>query len=265
MVRNAREIAITHASSNQPSQEQLAGLDEGLDRTAATVKRELPLFTHGLEELWEQATPPNWHGLDPATLEAAIQFAIETGWSVVWVPSADVIRALVAAKPAAREAVLASNSDGIAADMEHLLEEISEPDLADLKPFALDAVETFRSGHAPAAQALATTVMTTAIHDFVAEGFAAAREVFEEADLKTVGVEWVRLVVVHRTMLVAMSPWWDEGEPVPVKYNRHTTTHRVSATQYTELNALAALMLMTSLLAEINYWAPRLRRTSEDT
>jgi hypothetical protein len=47
-----------------------------------------------------------------------------------------------------------------------------------------------------------------------------------------------------------------EDEPVPTKYNRHATTHSVSAEQYTELNALAAVMLMTSLLAEINYWAP---------
>jgi hypothetical protein len=61
-----------------------------------------------------------------------------------------------------------------------------------------------------------------------------------------------------------MRSWWDEDEEVPSRYNRHATTHRVSPVQYTELNALAALMLMTSLLAEINYWAPRLRRTAEE-
>ena len=39
--------------------------------------------------------------------------------------------------------------------------------------------------------------------------------------------------------------------PVPTRYNRHATAHATGAIQVTKLNAIAAILLATSLLREL--------------
>jgi hypothetical protein len=41
------------------------------------------------------------------------------------------------------------------------------------------------------------------------------------------------------------------GDPVPVVYNRHASAHAVGDVQYTEANALVAVMMAVSMLCEL--------------
>jgi hypothetical protein len=64
-----------------------------------------------------------------------------------------------------------------------------------------------------------------------------------------------RLVAILRSAGRAIAEYRGKpGEAVPTVFNRHASTHRVVAAQYTQLNALTSLMLVTSLLRELDFW-----------
>ena len=47
------------------------------------------------------------------------------------------------------------------------------------------------------------------------------------------------------------------ARPERLRFNRHNTAHRITSAQWTEANALSALMLASSLLREIDHWVVR--------
>jgi len=51
-------------------------------------------------------------------------------------------------------------------------------------------------------------------------------------------------------VVLAFTEFWS-GDPVPTRYNRHATAHATGAIQVTKLNAIAAILLATSLLREL--------------
>jgi hypothetical protein len=62
-----------------------------------------------------------------------------------------------------------------------------------------------------------------------------------------------KIAAIYKTAARAIATYWgDEEEPIPTSFNRHASTHRVSDVQHTRVNALAALLLATSLLRELD-------------
>lgn len=51
---------------------------------------------------------------------------------------------------------------------------------------------------------------------------------------------------------------------MPPDFNRHASAHRVSGVQYTPVNALASVMLVTALIRELNAWADVPREDEAD-
>jgi hypothetical protein len=47
-------------------------------------------------------------------------------------------------------------------------------------------------------------------------------------------------------------------------FNRHNTARQITAEQWTEANALSALMLCTAFLRELNFWAARQRAAEQN-
>lgn len=134
--------------------------------------------------------------------------------------------------------------------MEPLLARIDHSDLSELCVAIAEAIESYRSGYYRSAQALATATLTTTIHEvYDHKTFAQAREAFakmdpEEADLRS----W-RLSVIVTAVLCTLHSYFP-GDPVPMLFNRHASTHRIGAPQYRQLNSLTSLMLVVSLLLE---------------
>jgi hypothetical protein len=202
----------------------------------------------------ERVFPANWEGFTYDDVRSTVAVMEETGWSLVWVPRRETVRALVEADPATREAVLLGAADDIVEDLEAALMDIEDSNLGELRELLAEAVASYRVGHHAAAQALATTIFTTILHVHLGhKRFKSAQEEFAKRDPMQATIVAFKIVAIYRAAIRAIETYFgDESEPIPTTFNRHATTHRVSKVQYTTTNALAALLLATSLIRELD-------------
>ena len=119
--------------------------------------------------------PPNWEeipGNDVDDLgDKAIAIIQGEGIPMVWVPRPDIVASLVHAADAdARDAILLSSRDDIAADCLGALSVVTNADLKPLADLGADAVSAQRAGHESSAQALATNVFDTVLRDAIRRG-----------------------------------------------------------------------------------------------
>jgi hypothetical protein len=231
------------------------------DRIAGTMMDALkPTFAR-LHEMWEAALPPNWREFEKVDrVTEILDFMEETGWSLAWVPRPSVVEDLLAARDAAAcgQALLAHEVE-VLEDLDLCLAEVTDEDLAETVNAASEAVGSYRDGRVLAAQALATCLFTTLIHvNLEHETFGKARAAFTEDDPMHVSIGRFRLVAILRSAGRAIEKYKGRpGEGVPTIFNRHASTHRVGAIQYTRVNSLTSLMLVASLLRELDFWSAR--------
>jgi len=240
-----------------------SGLAEALTPRIAEMMDALKPSFERLHEMWETALPPNWREFEKADrVTEILNFMEETGWSLAWVPRPSVIDDLLAATDsAARGQALLAHEAEVLDDLDLCLAEITDADLAETLKAATEAVGSYRDGRVLAAQALATCLFTTLIHvNLEHKTFGAARDAFTEHDPMHVNIGRFRLVAIQRSAGRAIDKYMGEpGEPIPTTFNRHASTHRVGATQYTRLNSLTSLLLVVSLLRELDFWGARER------
>jgi hypothetical protein len=212
-----------------------------------------------VREAWDAALPPNWRTLDPDTAMAAAEVTEESGLSLVWVPRASIVEKLVGAAGAERDQVLLENEAAILADLEACLGEIGENGLEELTSFAVEAVTAYRGGCPAAAQALAANVLTTVMHVQLTLGtFEEARREFERLSPDQTSFRYLRAAAIYSAVRRGVEIYYGrEDEPIPDEFNRHASTHRVGEVQFTPTNGLASLLLLTSLLRELDYWLAR--------
>lgn len=176
----------------------------------------------------------------------------ESGWSLVWTPRVEIVRSLIGAPAGEREGVLLRAERDVLDDLAAAIEEISREELTELGAANREAIGAFRDGWLRASQALSTVVFTTLFHRHVDGRFTSARESLEPLYPREATLANMRLYCILRAVLVAIDTYTgNDDEPVPTRFNRHASSHRLSPEQYTRLNALAALMLTTSLLREV--------------
>jgi hypothetical protein len=167
-----------------------------------------------------------------------------------------VIEALLGAAPEARADVLHEHEDVILADLDSCLAEVDQPEIEELQAASAEANQAYRNGTVIPAQTAATTVLTTAIHvHFGIPTFPKAREKFGEKRAMEVSIQQFRLRAILRAAYHAIAEFHGKaGESVPVRFNRHASTHRVSKAQFNRTNALVALMLVVPLVRELDRW-----------
>jgi hypothetical protein len=204
-------------------------------------------------ELQKRALPPNWLEFNSDEIEAIIALMEETGWSLVWVPRADIVRKLLDAADEEPQDVLLASKDEILDDLNAALLEVKHSQLVELRDHIVQAIGSFRAGFDAPAQALASAVFTTLMHVHLGlRKFGEAREEFAKHDPIESDIMLLKLAAIYRTAARAIDTYWGEDdESIPTDFNRHASTHRVSEVQYTTVNALAALLLVTSLLREL--------------
>jgi hypothetical protein len=235
-------------------------------RTAEMFEVLKPSFER-FRHVWEQALPPNWRELEEIDgVSPILEFMEETGWSLAWVPRSVVITELLAAADdKTRSSVLLARKTEILEDLVACLGEVADPSLQESREIAIEAVECYREGKVRGAQALATNLFSTLIHaNLEQESFAQARAAFTKDDPMHVNIGRFRLVAILRTAGRAIDVYRGKpNEPVPTVFNRHASTHKVGDTQYTPINALTSLLLVVSLLRELNFWAGRVEEAHE--
>ncbi|MFD3933018.1 hypothetical protein [Streptomyces sp. NPDC058614] len=153
---------------------------------------------------------------------------------------------------AARRRIIGRRWKGIVNDCEAVLEEVTHPDVQDARGFALDVAHALRASHTSAAQALAANLLDSLLQRHFDQ---TARVLLTKNDFKTTGVKF-KFEDYKFKVACTFAPVWyahakyfpKNGDPIPRTFGRHPSAHGVSRTQYSRINAVYALMLVTSVI-----------------
>ncbi|MBK3559764.1 hypothetical protein JHN55_25210 [Streptomyces sp. MBT56] len=208
----------------------------------------------GLGSLKEWIYPPNLHDATPSVAEFE-QLLLEEGIPLMWVPGPKVVRALLDAPDAVeRRRIIGRRWKGIVNDCEAVIEDVDHPDLQESRSFAFDCVAALRDGHNNAAQALAANLLDSLMRANFDE---AARVKFTSNRKKRAKFDLddyqLRAALTFAPVWFAHAEYRQEnGDPIPRVFGRHPSVHGVSRTQYSRINAVYGLMLVTSVLKFID-------------
>ncbi len=196
--------------------------------------------------------PPNWLDNDePLRLTDLLEIT-ESGLPTAWVPRASVLHKLVAAPANTRIKVFADYRVEIIEDCQAVLADVTSPELTDLVAALNEALSVAASEQLIAAQALAASVVDTALR----RAFQPARVVGFYKRVKSeimarhenAAIAELRWGLVHVPVAAALEVFDPAKDPVPAKLNRHACAYAVGQVQYTPANAVIAGALATSLV-----------------
>ncbi len=239
--------------------EQSARLAEQVQRAVDPWRGRLPEIMETAaraarvaHEAWQAAVPGNWRDLAFDEIERVLDLMEESGWALVWTPRAEIVRELIGAESDLRDEKLLELEQTVLDDLSEATRALAGSAEAELAAGNLEAIDSYVDGRFRASQALATVIFTELFHRYVSEKFADGRTSLKPLDPREATLGNVRRYCVLRSVLVAIETYFGrDDEPIPTRFNRHASAHRLSPEQYTKLNALAALMLTTSLLSEV--------------
>lgn len=204
----------------------------------------------GLGSLKERIYPPNLHDATPS-VEEFEQLLLEEGIPLMWVPGPKVVRALLDAPDAVgRREIIGRRWKGIVNDCEAVIEDVDLPDLQESRSFAFDCVAALRDGHNNAAQALAANLLDSLMRAHFDEP-ARKKITFNKKGQAKFDLNdyQLRVALTFAPVWYAHAEYWPKnGDPIPRVFGRHPSAHGVSRTQYSRINAVYGLMLVTSVL-----------------
>ncbi|MFE3037030.1 hypothetical protein ACFXKY_35925 [Streptomyces canus] len=203
-----------------------------------------------LESLKDYIYPPNLREAQPSIREFE-QLLLEEGIPLMWVPGPKVVRALLDAPDAVeRRRVIGRRWKGIVTHCSTVIDSVDHPDLQESRGFALDCVAALRDGHNNPAQALAANLLDSLMRSH----FRSADRVKLTSNKKG-GAKFdlndheVRVALTFAPVWYAHAEYWPKnGDPIPRVFGRHPSAHGVSRSQYSRINAVYGLMLVTSVL-----------------
>jgi hypothetical protein len=207
-----------------------------------------------LADVWSASLPMNWREVKPGGVEAAIDVMSRTGIPLAWIPRTPIVEmVLEAGTDSERTSILLDHQGEILEDLRACLAELAAEDLLTARDAAENAINAFEGGHAYAAQALAAAALTACIEHVIGWKLGRMRQEFEAQEPLSASISRFRLVATCAVLARATLSRFDvsKGDPIPSHFNRHASLHTVSPIQYTPLNALISLMLLVSLLREL--------------
>ena len=200
-------------------------------------------------ELCRGVDPPNWP--NDVSASQMCELIAETGWSLTYVPRAEVIRDLLDAEPADRDRVVLDHAKDITADCRACLGEVTQTEMSHLVDALGQALDALDADLMVPAQATAASVVGDVIYRNLGLTFAAAVKELDE-DPGEMPMPYFRFWLVVSTIPRALSRFrCDDGDEIPDRFNRHAAAHTVDPRQYTKVNAVAALMLATGLVRQV--------------
>jgi hypothetical protein len=195
--------------------------------------------------------PPNWKGVNYPEIESVEVILLDEGIPLAWVPGPEILQAVFDARDAAaRRRVISSRWKGVVSDCDHTLNEVSHQKLRRHVPFAMDIVHALRAGHPSGAQALAANMLDSILRgNFDKKFFKTVTTNKKDGDRFELDDYVGRAAFTLAPIWRAYAEYWEsQGDPIPRTFGRHPSAHAVSRTQYSRVNAVIGLMLVTSLL-----------------
>jgi len=252
---HSEKLQWAFASTIAPAAEQWSLQVPKLDRWVEQTRRVLEQWRRA----WEEALPPNWADLSEDEVMSTVERVERTGYCLVWIPRAEIVRDVLAVDVTKTGAILVAHLGDVLDDAVAVLADVTESDLALERGAAGEAIRALRDGHEKAAQALAASVFTSIIHlAFQTRKIEKIRKQMAETHPEKAGILELRLRTIYLAAARALDCYRPEtGRPVRREFNRHNTAHRITPEQWTDANALRAVMLVTALLRELNFWFVR--------
>lgn len=151
-----------------------------------------------MRETFERALPRNWSGFSAEEAMAAVDVMKATGVCLVWTPRQDIVRGVLNDPKRDAFALIQSRREDILSDLDECLEDVTHPELAELRIAAGEAIEADRAGLHRPAQALCGCVLTSIIHGPLAEERTRdAHKEFAETHPHDAGIEQLRLRAIY--------------------------------------------------------------------
>ncbi|KUO18417.1 hypothetical protein [Streptomyces dysideae] len=196
--------------------------------------------------------PENWGGVYAPSFKGLGSILIDEGIPLMWVPGPKVVESLLTAESAsARRRIIGSRWKRIVSDCEAVLHGIDHPKLLGDRDFALGCVNALRDGHVNPAQALSANLLDTILLHLNDD----IRKSVRSNHFKQSGVKFDLDEHEFRTALTFAPVWCahvkfkaDKKDTIPRVFARHASVHAVSRKQYSRINAVIGLMVVTSVL-----------------
>ncbi|GAA5204978.1 hypothetical protein [Streptomyces thinghirensis] len=260
LTKNFPKIVSPLAAQATQLQEQLRGMytfNSSLSTLIESVNRayapQWERLFESIRDFQSRIFPENWEGVSRPSINEFESLLIDEGIALMWVPGSKVIQALLGASTAAdRRRIISRRWKGIVTDCETVLSDVNHPSLQDSKKFGLDCARALQEGHTAPAQALAGNLLDSVLRSNFDN---AARVEVTRNNFKKNGVRF-NLDDYKIRAAFTFAPVWcahakyktEDGDPIPRTFGRHPTTHAVSRAQYSRINAVMGLMLVTSVI-----------------
>ena len=231
------------------------GISETLEGFAAGLFEQhrqqwADLFS-SLKVMVETVLPPNWKGVRIPDFETIEMILLYEGIPLAWVPGPQILQAILDAPDAtARRLIISRRWKRLVSDCEASIGEVSHPGLLDHQSYAMDVVRALRDGHTSAAQALAANLLDSVLRRQIdKDEFKVVTRNRKNEDPLDMDDYRIRAALTFAPVWRAYAEYWESGgDPIPRTFGRHPSAHAVSRTQYSRINAVIGLMLVTSLL-----------------
>lgn len=190
--------------------------------------------------------PPNWRGV--RGLDQIETLALDEGLALAWVPPADLLNALIAApSKQARRRILGRRWKRIVRACSEAIESTSEDGVIEYRRFAAKVIDMLVDGHSEGAQALAANLLDTMLLETLDES--SRRQVTNQRERLSIDDLPMRAAMVFAGIWASHTEFrsW-RGDAIPRGFSRHGSVHAVSRIQYSRINALIALMHVTSYI-----------------
>jgi hypothetical protein len=216
-------------------------------------------------EAFLAALPHNWRELgDENDALDIVEHIRKSKVCLVWLPRAAILREVLDAPATEAKAILLAHKDEVLDDALAVLGECQAADFALERDSTSEAIGALRAGHSRAAQALAACAFTSTCHVFFDHGGTGriAKDM-RQTDPEDAAVSQLRIRSIFLTSAEALEKFNPVGaKPAYRDFNRHNTVHRITTAQFSDANALAAIVLVTALLREVEEWP---QETSEES
>jgi hypothetical protein len=101
-----------------------------LPKISTTFVEQLRPILEQWKRAWEEALPPNWEGFEPEDISSVVQLIEKTGYCLVWIPRAEILREIMGAGDGEATRILLAHRDEVLDDASALLAEVEDDDLA---------------------------------------------------------------------------------------------------------------------------------------
>lgn len=197
--------------------------------------------------------PSNLRGMVSSRRELE-PLLLNEGLALAYVPDAEIIdETLSALWPRVRRDIIGQNWTSIVHRCDNLLDSLDDPELQENISFAKCITTALLAGHAEAAQALAANLLDSMLrqkHDGKANISKMKRK---QRPLLTRGKQITESIVMAGLWGAFGTYRPDKGDEIPTIFSRHASAHGVSHRQYSQTNAVIALMHVVAYLCWLQH------------